>query len=129
MNRRDFVETLLVLPVGVFLVHCGSSTNYSSSGGGGSDAPAAPPGLNGSQAVYTSSENQGHHHTFGIDLSAFTSPPSSGVSGDTSSDLQHTHTVSVSAADLANVESGGSVMVTTSSSSGHTHVFTFVKVA
>jgi hypothetical protein len=130
MKRREFVETLLVLPVGVFLVHCSSSNNsYGTGSSPGSDAPAAPPQVNGTQAVYASSEVDAHHHTFGIDMSAFTKPPEAGVSGDTSSEAAHTHTVSVSVSDLESVESGGTVKVTTSSSVGHTHVFTFVKVS
>lgn len=133
MNRRDFVERLLFLPVGVYLVRCSSSTNGSSGyGGGGSttnNAPGAAPTVSGNQAVYTSSNVAVHTHTFGIDLTDFTTPPANGVSGETSENAQHTHTVSVSMADLANVETGQSVMITTSNVAGHTHVFTFVKVS
>jgi len=136
MKRRDFVETLLVLPVGVFLVECGSnsysgSNGYGGSSGGssGSNAPAAPPAVSGSQAVYASSEVLAHHHTFGIELGYFTNPPSSGLSGETSEEGQHHHSVSVSMADLQSVETGNSVTVTTGTTAGHSHVFTFTKVS
>jgi hypothetical protein len=131
MDRRDFVERLLVLPVGVFLLRCSGnsySSNGYSSGGGNGNAPGAAPTVSGSEAVYTSSNVAAHTHTFGIELENFKEPPSNGVSGLTSDNAQHTHTVSVSASDLANVEKGSSVIVTTSSNAGHTHVFTFVRV-
>jgi hypothetical protein len=135
MNRRDFVERLLVLPVGAFLLRCGSSTTstYSTTGGGGGttgggDAPGAPPELSGTEAVYTSSNVDAHTHTFGIELQDFLVPPDSGVTGLTSEDAQHTHSVTVPNAVLARVQSGDSVKVVTSSDLGHTHVFTFVRV-
>lgn len=133
MNRRDFVERLLVLPAGVFLLRCSSNTSgsggYGGTPSGSSNAPGAAPTVNGNQAVYTSSNVAAHTHTFGINLTDFTTPPANGVSGETSDNAQHTHTVSVSAADLASVETGQSVMITTSNVAGHTHVFTFVKVS
>lgn len=119
VDRRTFLGTLVVLPVGVFLVHCGSSS--------GSDDPGAPPVKSGTQAIYTSSVVQDHDHTFAVDLAAFMTPPANGISGDTSNNQGHTHSVSISMADLQQVEAGQSVKVTTSST-GHTHVFTFVKV-
>lgn len=130
MNRRDFVERLLVLPIGVFLLRCSSSTTSygTTSGGGGSDAPGAPPALSGSEAVYTSSNVDAHTHTFGIQLQDFVQPPGNGVSGLTSEEAQHTHSVTVPTAVLAKVQNGDSVKVTTSTDLGHTHVFTFVRV-
>lgn len=131
MDRRDFVERLLVLPVGVFLLRCGSNSTYGSGGSygtGSSNAPGAAPTVNGSEAVYTSSNVAAHTHTFGIQLEDFKEPPQNGVTGETSDNAQHTHTVSVSASDLANVEKGGSVTVTTNNVAGHTHVFTFIRV-
>jgi len=128
MNRRDFVERLLVLPVGVFLLRCSSSSTTTYTATGGSDAPGAPPTLSGSEAIYTSSNVDAHTHTFGIDLEDFVVPPDNGVSGRTSDDAQHTHTVTVPASVLSRVQSGTSTKVTTSSDAGHTHVFTLVRV-
>jgi len=124
MRRREFVGQLLFLPVGVFLVHCSSSGDNSSGG-----QPSGQPVVSGSQVVYTSSTVQAHHHTFGIALMAFTQPPAEGVSGSTSTDSDHAHAVSVSSEQLANVQSGQTVTVTTSEVSGHTHIFTFIKVS
>ena len=120
IDRRAFVETLLLLPAGLFLVRCGSNST---------PTPAGTPSVIGAQATYTSSTTEGHHHTFSIQIADFENPPSGGVSGRTSTALEHTHTVSVSMEQLANVQAGQSVTITTSSTLAHTHTFTFVKVA
>jgi len=127
MDRKMFLGTLIALPVGLFLVSCSSSNNSGSSG----SAPAAPPSKSGTLTTYTSSNDGSptHSHTFSIDDSSFTTPPSAGISGDTSNSAGHTHSVSISMAGLQQVGMGESVMVTTSNVSAHTHDFTFVKVA
>ncbi len=125
MNRQKFLGTLFVLPIGVFLVHCGSS---GSGGSSDTNAPAAPPTMSGTQDVYSSSMAQSHFHTFMVEDMSFTAPPASGVSGDTGSAMSHTHTVSISSAQLQQVAMGQSIEVTTSSVSSHTHTFTFMKV-
>jgi hypothetical protein len=118
------LETLLVLPAGIFLVRCSSSSsNYTP------PAPAANPTVSGTQAIYSSSVSQDHFHTFGIPLTDFISPPSGGLSGDTSNDAGHTHHVSISMDEFASMQTGSSVAVTTTEVSGHTHVFTFVKLS
>ena len=133
MDRKQFLGTLLVLPVGVFLVHCGSdsSSNNTSGGTGSSDpnAPAAPPAQSNGMDVYTSSTNSAHTHTFTLDDSAITTPPAAGVSGDSSTDEAHSHTVAISSDQLAQVATGASVEITSGQASAHTHVFTFVKIA
>ena len=128
--RRTFVEGLLVLPCGVFLMGCGSNGGENSNAPNApqGDAPAEPPTVSDSQVVYTSSQNGAHSHTFAIALGDLAAPPSDGVGGETSENGGHTHRVSVSMAALQNVQAGQSVRVTTSSNAGHTHVFTFVKV-
>ena len=122
-GRREFAQALLVQPIGTFLLRCSSSSSD------GNGAPAASPQVNGGQAVYTSSEVSAHDHTFAIDLANFVTPPAGGVSGDTSNNDGHTHGVTVSMGDLQQVQMGDTVMVTTTLNSGHTHVFTFTKVA
>lgn len=137
MNRLKFLETLLVLPAGVFLVHCSSDSSsgygsYGSYGGGtgaAADSPAAAPTKSGAQDVYTSSVAGGHHHTFSIDDGAFSSPPASGVTGDSSVDSGHSHAVTVSADQLAQVGMGQTLKVASTSVGGHSHVFTFLKIA
>jgi hypothetical protein len=124
MHRRDMLETLLVLPAGIFLVRCSSSSNNFTP-----PAPAANPTVSGSQALYTSSVAQNHFHTFGIPLTDFINAPSGGLSGDTSTEASHTHHVSISMSEFASMQTGSSVAITTSNVSGHTHVFTFVKLS
>lgn len=125
MHRRAMLETLLVLPAGIFLVRCSSSSskNYTP------PTPAANPTVSGSQALYSSSVAQDHFHTFGIPLIDFINAPSGGLSGDTSNAANHTHHVSISMDEFANMQNGSSVAITTSNVSGHTHVFTFVKLS
>ena len=95
------------------------------------NAPAAPPMKSGTQNVYTSNDTGSplHSHTFGIDDMSFTTPPSAGIMGDTSNATGHTHSVSITMAQLAQVATGQSVMVTTTNVYNHVHVFTFVKIS
>ncbi len=124
MHRRDLLGTLLVLPAGIFLVRCGSS-----SGTVKPPPPAANPTVSGSQAIYTSSTTQDHFHTFGIPLVDFINPPSGGVNSETSTEAGHMHNVTIAMDEFANLQAGKSVAVTTSNVSGHTHVFTFIKLS
>jgi hypothetical protein len=128
MIRREFVKltagSVVALGGSWFFVSCGGGTGAS----GGGD-PAAPPQQSGTQIVYTTSLDVGHFHTFGIEMSAFASPPTGGVSGSTSNDSGHTHTVAVSMAELQSVGAGQTIKVTTGSASGHTHVLTLVKIS
>ena len=128
MIRREFVKlttgSLIALGGSVFLVSCGSG-----SGAASADDPAAPPQQSGTQIVYTTSVTDAHFHTFGIDTSAFTSPPTGGVAGSTSNDSGHTHAVAVSMTDLQSVAAGQTIKVTTGTASSHTHVLTLVKIA
>jgi hypothetical protein len=126
MDRKRFLGTLLVLPVGIFLVHCSSTASTSS---GGANAPAVPPIQSGGMDVYTSSTVQAHSHTFSLDDASISAPPTDGVSGDSSDVQGHTHTVAITMAQLQQVSTGSSVQVTTGDAQGHTHVFTFVKIA
>src|SRR5262245_14354114 len=123
MDRRHFLSSggkfLLALPIGSFLLQAcyGTTTNDS-------DAPAAPPSVSGSNAVYTSSVDGDHAHTFTIALAAFVSPAD--VRGDSSVDDGHVHSVAISAAELASVQLGQTVTVTTTTSESHVHVLTIV---
>jgi hypothetical protein len=79
--------------------------------------------------VYTSSTVSAHSHTFSLDDAAISAPPAAGVSGDSSVAQGHSHTVAISMAQLQQVSTGSSVQVTSGDEGGHTHVFTFVKIA
>ncbi len=123
---------MLLLPCGVLLLRCGSADDSKNpgvpSGTSGREPPAAAPTVSGSQAIYTSSQDSAHYHIFAIPLGDLTSSQSNGVSGDTSENDGHTHTVSVSTKDVQDLHAGQTVAVTTSFDAGHEHVFTFVKV-
>lgn len=124
MDRKEFLGTLVALPVGLFLVRCSSSDASSSD----PNAPAASPTKSGTQDVFSSSTVSSHFHTFAVDESAF-SASATQIDGDTSSAGAHTHSVTISSDQLQQVSTGASVTVTTGSAGGHTHVFTFEKVA
>ena len=130
MERRDFFKlvagTIIALPVGSFLVaSCGGSDDDDT----GSDTPAAAPRASGTSTVYSSSRNESHFHELTVENSMFTTPSASGLSGTTSNDLGHTHTVQVSMAQLASVGTGQTVKITSSNEGGHAHVITLVKLA
>ena len=129
MIRRQFVKlttgSLLALGGSVFLVSCGGGYG----GASAAEDPAAPPQQSGTQIVYTTSVEGAHFHTFGIETSAFASPPTDGVAGSTSNDEGHTHAVAVSMTDLQSVAAGQTIKVTTGTASSHTHVLTLVKIA
>src|SRR5262249_5737326 len=128
MDRRHFLSSgtkfLLVLPFGSYLLQaCYGATSTSTDDG----EPGAPPAVVGANAVYTSSINGDHAHTFALALASFTTPAD--VHGATSVDDGHAHSVVISAADLASVQHGQTVIVTTGTSEAHTHVLSIVKVA
>ncbi|HEX3851158.1 MAG TPA: hypothetical protein VHW01_09340, partial [Polyangiaceae bacterium] len=83
----------------------------------------------GGMDIYTSSTVSAHAHTFSLDDTATSAPPAAGVNGDSSTDEGHSHTVAISMDQLQQVSTGSSVEVTSGSAVGHTHVFTFVKIA
>lgn len=115
MNRREVIVklggVLLALPAARVLMACGDS-------GGG---------MNPQSLTFTSSNDLGHTHTVGLQLTEIDAPPSVGVDRMTSSDLSHTHQVSLSAADLDSIAQGNTVTRTTSSDDNHTHTFAFSK--
>jgi len=147
MDRKQFLGTLFVLPAGIFLVHCSSDSDSSAgaggtasgagaagagmsgAGGGVSTAPGADPARTGTMVAYTSSTAGKHVHTFSLDDSDIDSPPSAGISGMSSTDAMHSHSVEISADQIAMVSTGGTVEVTSGETGMHTHVFTFLKIA
>lgn len=139
MDRREFLirgtRALLLLPLGTFLVACGSGDDGTTSytpptepTPPDSTPPDAPPELQGDNVVYTSSVTDAHSHSFSIPIAALASPPEAGLSGNTTSSLAHTHTLLLTEADLRAAAVGQSVKKVTSSDLGHTHTFTIVKV-
>ena len=129
LERRQFlritVGSILILPVGRFLVACGAEAEDPQTP---SDNAAAPPRADGSSIVFSSSSNEAHFHTFVLEMALMATPPAGGVSGDTASVGGHSHSLSVSMEQLASAAAGTAVKVTTSNSTGHTHVVTFIKL-
>jgi hypothetical protein len=128
MERRQFCRlaggALVLIPAGLFLVQCG---------GGASDQTANgqmnPPSRNGTKFIYTSNVVGDHAHTFGIEVAAIDMPPAAGMNGPSSVVENHSHFVVVSSAQLSSIGAGQTVEVTTSTADGHTHLFTFLKLA
>jgi hypothetical protein len=119
MERRAFLTQLgtiiLILPAARLISGCGTSSPTPSNPPSGPTS-TPPPG----QLTFTSSVVLDHTHTFGIMVTAISSPPAAGrtTSG-------HSHVVTLSQMDLQTIEGGGTVTSTTSSAEGHTHTFTF----
>ena len=135
MDRREFLSsaaTLLVLPLGTFLVHCGSNDNgttvSSNPNNPATDTtpPDAPPQLAGSNVVYTTSKVNLHSHSFTVPDVQFTVP--TGLTGNTTAAQAHTHTITITSDDLTRAENGETVKIPTSTEVGHNHVLTLVKV-
>jgi len=131
MSRRVFAEGLVLLPMGLFLVHCSGSDDNSGSSNNNNPPPqqtGGSPGQTGRRITYTSSVVASHAHTFSINSDDFTTPPSGGDSGSTSQSAGHHHQVSVTSDQLASIGAGQSITVTTSLVEDHTHDFTFTKM-
>jgi len=104
---------LALLAVG--LSNCSSST-------GPTNSPTSK--------TFTSSTDNSHSHSVTLENAEIQSPPSAGISKTTSSVSGHTHSFAMTQAQLATVNGGGSVTVTTGSSDvggTHTHTFTISK--
>lgn len=141
MQRREFLlrtaKTLLVLPFGTFLVHCAgdddevtiSTTPTEPTQPAEEDPPDAPPRVAGGNVIYTSSNVNLHSHTFAVAQSLVISPPSGGISGNTSEAQLHVHTLVITEEQLRQAAALQTVKVRTGDTLGHTHVFTIVKVA
>ncbi len=112
LNRREFLSratvSLLLVPVAA----CSSSNG-------------STPSCDGLDA--TSSVALGHTHTVCVLQTDLTSPPSAGVTYTTSGP-DPTHMVSLTAAQLAMIQAGQTVTVTTSVANNHTHQFVLVKM-
>lgn len=99
-------------------------------GGGGASPGPAPspgptPGPGGCDGVSsTSTVDSGHDHQLCVPNADLNQPPSEGRSYTSSTDAGHAHTVRLSADQLRSIASGGSVNVTSSGASSHTHEFT-----
>lgn len=132
MNRRAFVKdaalTLLVLPFGAFLVHCGDK-DKSSATEDDDTPPDAPPRREGTNGHYTSSETDEHSHSIMVPLAAFDEEaPVGGISGLTTEAQSHQHRFTIDQEALRRVGEGEIAKIETDIQAEHTHVFTIVKL-
>ncbi len=124
-TRRDFFwklgGLLVILPAGASAVGCSSDD-------GGDCATANDVTSTATTLTVTSVCNE-HTHDFSIMMTDLATPPAAGVSGNTTpyDDDGHVHVVTLSMSDLASIESGTTVMSTSSMTNGHDHVFMFRK--
>jgi hypothetical protein len=113
MNRREFLvrsgAVMLILPAGWAVSGCGDDDDE------------------GVDLRFTSSTVDGHSHQITLTMTELQSPPSSGLSRDTSSSDGHTHRVELSADDLGRINLRQTVSKETSLANGHTHTFTFLR--
>lgn len=94
-------------------------------GDGGGDGSGTPSPTGGQDLVVTSSVVDGHSHTVTISAAELSNPPADGTTEDTSEAQGHTHRVTLSSADLTAVNNGQEVMRSTTLEDGHIHTFTF----
>ncbi|MBX3261243.1 MAG: twin-arginine translocation signal domain-containing protein [Labilithrix sp.] len=134
MDRRTFLKdaatTLLVLAFGTSLVQCDDESGKSGSNASEHDdtPPDAPPRAAGTNIVYTSSETEGHSHSFTVPRSAFESAPLGGITGLTTEAQGHQHRLTIDQEALRRVAAGDVAKVETEDQAEHTHVFTIVKI-
>ncbi|CAN5722281.1 hypothetical protein BH11MYX3_BH11MYX3_28370 [soil metagenome] len=116
MTRKQFLRTIVGVGIGAAAVAavagCGGDD-----GGGSPDAPGG--------TCTTPSATIGapiHGHTMMVALADVTA----GVekSYDITGTAGHTHMVTVTAANMASLKTGGTVMVTSKTGSGHSHAVT-----
>lgn len=119
MTRRDFVTkvgpAMVGAPIILQVTACGGGG--SDSGAGSSTATSTPASTGSSATSFAASAVDGSHpHTFTIQCSDFTA----GQKTYTATGSNHTHPVTLSAAQLNTVNNGGTVTVNTSDSHPHT---------
>lgn len=116
MRRRDFFINGIRGLSGVLLVLGGSACKSSTT-------PSTP----GTSKTFTSTDVQYHTHTVTIQRSEIDTPPSGGISRQTSTASSHSHTFTMSQDQLMSVQGGSSVQIETDVVSGHSHTFTISK--
>lgn len=74
-----------------------------------------------------SSLSGGHTHFIMIQATDLTSPPDSGIAYDTSIDVEHKHSLSLTKIQLSGLNNGQTLTVTSSAVNGHSHDFVIKK--
>jgi hypothetical protein len=120
MKRSDFLK---VMGAGTLAALAGSALSACKSS-------STTPTPTTDSHTFTSTTVQSHNHTITIQKTEVDTPPAGGISRETSS-AGHTHTFTMSAADLTTVQGGTPVTIETASANGasgpHTHSFAISK--
>ncbi len=114
MTRKQFLRTIVGAGIGVAGVAA-----LASCGGDDGGTPDAPGGTCTTPSTAISSN---HGHVMMVALADVTA----GVDKtyDISGTAGHMHSVTVTAANMASLKTGGTVMVTSTTGNGHTHAVT-----
>lgn len=128
LTRRQLLargSTLLLLTPILSSVLAGCSSDSS---GAEPDAGSGSGSSGGTcEGIFsTSTVDDGHSHTVCVLTTDLTNPPAAGVTY-TSSSVGHTHHITLTMAQLASINGGDSVTVTSTSDAGHTHNWTIKK--
>lgn len=107
----------------------GAGGSSAGAGGAGAGGMGGAAGSGGGTLMFTSVGGS-HTHDFTLSMSDITTPPSAGVSGNTTSAgaTPHTHMVMLTKAQLDSIRMGTTVTVMTmgtSAGTAHTHTFMF----
>jgi len=121
MERREFLVGL-----GVVLLGATALAGVSSCSNGSTSATPAD-GFNIDSSTASSSGGIPHSHIVTVLLADLANPPAAGVTYLTSSAEGHAHQVTISRADLADIQEGKTRSESTTVVSGHQHTFAFRK--
>jgi hypothetical protein len=143
-TRREFVESATVMLLMIPLTRCSENTSSNvvvppdgavPDGGDGAAAEGAAPEAapSGCASNPTSTTVLGHAHMVCVLATDLANPPAGGVTYTTTTSssatiASHNHTVTLTAAQLATINAGQSVTVTTSITTSHTHDFIIMKM-
>jgi hypothetical protein len=131
MHNGKIIFIIACLLIGGFFIVAGCN-NSSSSSNSSPDilpSPAQQPYI----YTYTSSDADNHNHTARVYSTALSAPDANGWSDTSSTVLNHTHTMSLTQAQLTSMNAGQSVTVTSSTATNpttgnsHYHTWTIVK--
>jgi hypothetical protein len=92
---------------------CGNSEGVSGGSGGTTIFTVDPAGVGP------------HIHSFSIPNSTLQMPPAGGFTASTTSNSGHSHSITLTQADLMDIEAGMAVSDSTTIASAHLHAFTF----
>jgi len=121
MERREFLIGLgAVLLVPAALAAVSGCSNSSSS-------PSPADSFNITSSAGSAPGGYSHSHIVAVLLADLANPPAAGVTYLTSSAEGHSHQVTLSKSDLADIQEGKTRTESTTVVSGHQHTFAFSK--